>query len=295
MLASNSQLQKIGKRIKSGKRLTEDLDRIVDHRDSRIPELIATLSDVTEHLASESIPFLISGRPKRLKSIIRKLERSSGTNLARMADIIGMRLVVHNINIQNQVVSHLSNTQKLSRDILDRRSEEMYRAVHLYVEGENGAIELQVRTLPQQLWAIESEQFGEQVKEGIYSPDQLEYLTELAECCNKIDYGEKVDSMNSTLGINRGAMTGILPLLEQNFRTGVSNLQHIKNYLITYDKFTRAQLRIDRFKANEQQSVTNEFKRLTKILDEGRYDILLLNANSSGCLRVTHPNYFPLA
>ena len=295
MQVSKSRLQKIGKRIRSHQRNADDLEAIIEYRNSRIPELISTLSHVSELLALEKEPFLISGRPKRLKSIIRKLERSSGTSLARMADIIGMRLIVEDIQAQDSIVERLARTQKLSREILDYRSRDMYRAVHMYIEGENGAIELQVRTLPQQLWAIESENFGERVKEGEYQPDQLEYLSELASCCNQVDGGRDVSPIESTLGQNRGAISGLLPMLTENFIAAISGIKRIRNYLVTYDKLTRQQLKIDRFRGIDQKAVTKEYKRLTALLDENRYDILLLNANSTGCLKVTHPNYFPLS
>jgi putative GTP pyrophosphokinase len=113
----------------------------------------------------------VNSRPeKSTLSIVAKLNREK-TRLSRMQDIAGCRLVVADIVAQNQEIEALKKDFPTA-DIIDRRAapKHGYRAVHLVVHIENKAVEIQVRTALQQLWAELSEKssdvFGTEVKYG---------------------------------------------------------------------------------------------------------------------------------
>ncbi len=296
MPPSKKQLQKIGRRIRHGEAKPEDLEAIESYRNGKIPELLETLNVVNRLLSSNHIPKLISGRPKRLKSIIRKLERAGGTSLSRMIDIVGMRIIVSNMAEQDQVSVLICDNLAVIKQI-DYRDSELYRAVHLYVDRNECAIEIQIRTLPQQLWAIESESFGEQVKEGIYDKNEESYLSELAEQCEALDTDtDKAPQPSATLyGINRGPVTGIYPKLYENFYRSMKITENFGSYIIVFDRKTNELLSYDFFPLDEEAPAVREFSRLTLNLAEDRFDVLLLNATDLACLKVTHSNYFPIA
>jgi len=294
MEISKNQLDKIGRRIGSSERNPDDLKAVEDYRNVRIPELLELLYEINRGIIKNNFAALITGRPKRLKSIIRKLERSSGTKLSRMADIIGMRVIVNSLKEQNLMADFFEANFNLARPPIDYRDRDQYRAVHIYLKGGYSAIEVQIRTVPQQLWSIESEKFGEQVKEGVYTEVQKLYLNELSAKCAELDAGMPPGKCTSLLGIERGPIQGIYPNLLNNFQNSLKGKPVFKTYIITYDKLTNELLNSNRFTLNDLGVAIREYSRLTKLLREDEFDILLLNSTSNNCLRVTHPNYFPL-
>ncbi|HEV2032645.1 MAG TPA: RelA/SpoT domain-containing protein [Candidatus Dormibacteraeota bacterium] len=120
--------------------------------------------------------FHITGRPEKTPdSIVAKLRRTK-TELARMQDIAGCRLLVDQIEDQDGVVARLSSMFVGAR-IVDRRVDPSfgYRAVHVIPTVEGRQVEIQVRTFPQHLWATVSESLsdslGQDLKYGGRRPE----------------------------------------------------------------------------------------------------------------------------
>jgi len=117
----------------------------------------------------------VATRPaKTTRSIISKLHRER-TNLARMQDIAGCRLVVPTLMQQDMVVDALRQREPAWKvDDLRQRPHHGYRAVH-FVTPRPLPVEIQVRTLLQQVWASVSE-FLDRQHEGLkygQGPDHL--------------------------------------------------------------------------------------------------------------------------
>lgn len=295
MALSRNQLDKIGKRIRHGEITEEDKQEIENFRNNKIPELLKTLVKINSLIASNGVRGLISGRPKRLKSIIRKLERGQGTSLFRMVDIIGVRIIVENIEFQDRVLSLIESRLELLRPCLDYRDSVFYRAIHVHTKSDGGdVVEIQIRTLPQQLWAIESESFGEQVKEGVYDANERSYLSELSQQCKELDQDSLSTSSDTLYGKTRGPIDGIYPRIVSVFEENEDQGQSFGSYIVVFDRITNELLSRDYFPEIDLNEATNEYKRLTSSLSEDRFDILLLNAKNVGSLKVTHSNYFPI-
>ena len=142
---------------------------------------------------------LISARLKRIPSIIRKLRRSPKSRLSRIADIIGIRVVCGSLSETYRFMECISNLDTFSKknDYLHSPQETGYRAFHLILRKEEKVphnkvpfvfdVEIQVRSYLQHLWALTSESFGEQVKEGGGSPQKRNYLLALSECIREIE------------------------------------------------------------------------------------------------------------
>src|SRR5258708_5129634 len=109
-------------------------------------------------------------REKTPESIIAKLRRTS-IELGRMQDIAGWRITVEDIPEQNRALDRLSNLFPTAR-IVDRRASPSYgyRTVHLIASVEKVTVEIQMRTIKQDLWASISEkvsdEFGVDLKYG---------------------------------------------------------------------------------------------------------------------------------
>ncbi len=104
-----------------------------------------------------------------MAAIREKLHRSS-MRLSQMQDLAGCRVIVPEIQAQDEVIDRVSAL--FAASVLDRRTKPNfgYRAVHLNVSRNGFNIEVQIRTRLQHLWAIYSERladrFGNELKYG---------------------------------------------------------------------------------------------------------------------------------
>ncbi len=107
---------------------------------------------------------------KSTPSIIEKLKRES-IRLSQMQDIAGCRLIVDNVMAQESLADAVMRLFPGAQKI-DRRSNPShgYRAIHLMVKPADRAVEIQIRTELQHLWAQLSERyadtFGSAIKYG---------------------------------------------------------------------------------------------------------------------------------
>ena len=72
---------------------------------------------LNQYLIKNDNNFILSGRLKRNKSIIRKLIREPNMDLSRMSDIAGLRIIVKDIESQLQlssVVESSMDTEKIN-------------------------------------------------------------------------------------------------------------------------------------------------------------------------------------
>jgi putative GTP pyrophosphokinase len=116
---------------------------------------------------------LVAQRLKRTPSIILKLQRFDGMQLARMQDIGGLRAVLATIGKTRKLESAYRNAKfkhqlVSSKNYIDEPKEDGYRSIHLiYRYANDGApaynglsLELQLRTRLQHAWATAVETMG---------------------------------------------------------------------------------------------------------------------------------------
>jgi hypothetical protein len=181
-----------------------------------------------------------------------------------------------------------------------RNGEKPYRSVHVIVRDGTRLVEIQLRTLPQHVWAVESEIFGEQVKEGDLSGDTGEYLRALSGACTALDRGErpKEDEFKGTPLIEqRLPLSGLHSKLEEKFRcaTGECIESYVgATFLVVFDNELRQLLHNDQFMASERSAAIDRYRWLSHQLSDSRFETLIFNSSSSEALSVTHPRFFGL-
>ncbi len=113
-------------------------------------------------VSTEGCSVEISQRLKRWPTILNKLEREPSLDLSRMQDIGGCRAILASIDEIKRVEARIRKNRKILgyADYIAAPRPSGYRGVHIVVEYDQRAIEVQLRTQPMHEWAITMEQIG---------------------------------------------------------------------------------------------------------------------------------------
>lgn len=209
MEPSRSRIDRAGRNIRHAAQqelppAPEDLAVVETFRHAHV-EVAAQLNALLDELRAElsglaAWPlYHVASRPKTRKAIVAKLCRST-TNLSRMQDIAGARLVVPTIE-QQDVASERLAAELRARDSLlsikDRRAHPDvlgYRAIHLVLSWQGRFAEIQLRTILQQMWAQAVEQFDEHfatdLKHGNAPPEWVQWYRDLSVAIRAAEDGE---------------------------------------------------------------------------------------------------------
>lgn len=298
---SGNAIKKLGKRLRDGSREPADIKMLEDYRATFDPLLVEMSLGLDKTLRKTGEPFLLSGRTKRTKSIIRKLQRAEnrGMDLSRVSDLVGLRIVVKDTASQNRVLEAI-NTCLETKDIDDYRENPAgsgYRCVHVIVREGKQLLEIQLRTMPQHLWAVESEAFGEQVKEGGGNEEIRAYLAALSELCSQLDGDEAVseEGVEAPFLKERMPISGTLERLKSGFEnaTASGNQDGAEtSYLIVFNRDLGEQLHELQFGPDERQEAISQYQLINRKMEDTRFDVLILNTTIKEGLPVTHPQFF---
>lgn len=186
-LISKGRINALGAQLRAG-HITGDVEwRERCYRLFRLlglPPMFRALSGV---LNGKSV--LLAARLKRRKSLRAKLKRLVSIKLSQVADIIGFRVICQSVADSSAVVAAIDSLGLPTKTRHHDPAPSGYRATHLEIQIDqelpsgkaiNFAIEVQVRTYFQHLWAMRSEAFGEQVKMGGGRRRQRDYLDRLS-------------------------------------------------------------------------------------------------------------------
>ena len=198
--ASIRDVDRIGRRFVQRPFSTEILERVQEYRRFRTNCLPWVLQMVQQSQIPERS--LVSARLKRLDTIHDKLSRRGCKfTLGTLDDIIGVRIVCQDLETVLKVserIRGLDVCHRVKDYISDKHpAKTTYRGIHHILKflqpistdrGLSVRVEVQVRTYFQHQWAVTSESFGEAMKLGIGTPDQIAYLRDLS---NKIKSWEQ--------------------------------------------------------------------------------------------------------
>jgi ppGpp synthetase/RelA/SpoT-type nucleotidyltranferase len=154
---SNAQIDRLGDRLRRRNFDEKDLRLLDEYRRTFGPAY-----DLVVERVQQVTGLAVSGRPaKSTTSIIEKLNRES-IRLSQIQDIAGCRTMVPKLRQQDPVVETISAVFS-TVTVIDRRLKPShgYRAVHVVVREGGKAIEVQVRTEGQHVWAEMCEKYAD--------------------------------------------------------------------------------------------------------------------------------------
>ncbi|MFI5932531.1 RelA/SpoT domain-containing protein [Actinoplanes sp. NPDC051494] len=208
---TKSQVNKCGKLLK--RVAYEDLEGIdetaIDHaieviglfRAAHAYPMLKIRQGLTSMVRTENADEAVTQRLKRIPRIIRKLHRMPNMPLASLEDVGGVRTVLADgpelERVRNRVMRNWrTQLTRDPRDYIAFPKDIGYRAVHLVVERDGRAIEVQLRTRGQQQWADAVEaadaRLGLTLKDGTGPPEMMEYFSATGELIFLREYGREV-------------------------------------------------------------------------------------------------------
>jgi len=161
---TKSQINKLGERLRKEEPIsTEALDQLQTFRALHDAPLINAQLRIREELRIDASP-----RLKTIGTIVEKLRREK-TRLSEMQDIAGLRIVRSmSWNAQSNYVHKIEALFPDARTIDRRRKPSHgYRAVHVITRVDGYLVEIQVRSVLQNLWAQTMERLADTWGRGI--------------------------------------------------------------------------------------------------------------------------------
>lgn len=147
-------------------------------------------------------------RHKRLERIVQKLARPDSTDLGRIQDIAGLRVVSVSSAQASQLYEALLERWDggLATKVLEHQCKDYvhnpkangYRAYHLIAERDQRLVELQIRTRYQQYWADLVERTSETINAELKAEDGPaevhQYFQKLGELFERLESGENISA-----------------------------------------------------------------------------------------------------
>lgn len=142
----------------------------------------------------------VTQRLKRRVTMVSKLNREAGMNLARMEDIAGVRARLPDLKTLQATSRRLRKNWQVARirDYVESPKPSGYRAQHLIVKRSDRLVEVQLRTVRQDAWANQVEDDGRQLatdfKFGQGDEEVHAYYGVVAEAFAALDRDEPLSS-----------------------------------------------------------------------------------------------------
>lgn len=162
-ILSKSQLERLGRRLRKADVPSEEDLQLLEQFRAAHDTPMAAVEDALRRLGV--VP---TSRLKTTETIIEKLAREK-TRLGSMHDIAGLRIVENlSLGAQDELVDMIV-AELGGGDVIDRRARPShgYRAVHVVAASMGCFVEIQVRTLLQNLWAQIMESLGDRIGRGV--------------------------------------------------------------------------------------------------------------------------------
>lgn len=187
-MVSRSQVRRAGERLRRDE-TPSDADRQIysDYRKT-FEEPLREVGGTIRNFAGDAP---IQSRLKRFETVVEKLQRGT-SDLSRLEDIAGCRVVLPTMIEQQQVLDRIRKTWQVIRERDYQASpRDGYRALHVVVRVRERPVEVQIRTAWEDMWANASEELAKRVdpaiKNGGGPPAVREVLEDLSLLCAGLD------------------------------------------------------------------------------------------------------------
>lgn len=256
---------------------------------------------------------LVSQRLKRTPSILSKLERNPGMNLARMQDIGGIRAVVSNMREVRELENYYKKGTRAftivkgGKDYINFPKESGYRSVHQIFKCKNGfSIELQIRTQIQHSWATAVETMGTFLNHSLKSsegPDEWLRFFSLASSAFSVlestprivEYGKLTDEETFNLLLEKEKELNVVSKLS-GFRVVAKHISDDskkgKYHLIILD-LDKRMANIRSFEAKHVHVANEQYSEIEEEVRKGKnIQVVLVASESISALKKAYPSYF---
>lgn len=256
---------------------------------------------------------LVSQRLKRYPSILSKLARNPGMQLARMQDIGGIRAVVKNMKeVRDLEYAYKNGTRVFTKvdggkDYINFPKDSGYRSVHMIFKCKNGfSIELQIRTTIQHAWATAVETMGTFLDHSLKSsegPEEWLKFFSLASSAFAIlestPRAPEHDKYSSDevyqMLIDKEQELDVIGKLT-GFRVVARHIENDKRkghyHLIVLD-LERKNANIRSFTKSEVDMANSQYSAIEKSIESGaNLQVVLVTSQSIKALKQAYPSYF---
>jgi putative GTP pyrophosphokinase len=256
---------------------------------------------------------LVSQRLKRTPSIVSKLKRNPGMNLARMQDIGGIRAVVSNmLGVRKLEQYYKRGTRVFSivkggKNYINYPKDSGYRSVHQIFKCKNGfSIELQIRTQIQHAWATAVETMGTFLDHSLKSsegPEEWLKFFSLASSAFSVlestpripEFSKLSDQETFELLLKKEKELDVINKLS-GFRVVAKHITDDKRkgkyHLVTLD-LERMKANIQSYEACFVHIANNDYSKKEEEVANGRnIQVVLVTSESIAALKKAYPSYF---
>lgn len=268
---------------------------------------------------------IISQRLKRIPSILSKLTRESGMNLARMQDIGGCRAIFSSITevygcmnaMRTSTMQH--NPPRKLNDYIENPKSSGYRGIHMIYEFTSDStqfsqytgmlIEIQLRTNLQHYWATAVETVGiftrQSLKSSQWSEDWQQFFRLASNWFALREWQKLIPWLPDTKEWIRTALKAYMSQLKIeetlagfshtiNFADRISKEEKQKEgYLLLILDTTEHTIQIKRFSNSEINLATDLYANQEQKNQESQdKQIVLFSLESAINLKKAYPNYF---
>lgn len=156
MTLSNTQITKLGDRLRDSELSEDDLNMLDEFRQTFSDIDEQAYKNIRETLAKYDDLTITKRKRKTQQSIVEKLKRQPKLRLPQMQDIAGCRIVIEGGTQRaqnvNSVLEKAFEQQQWQIENKDR-DEHGYHAIHIIVKMDAKFYEIQLRTYAQDVWA----------------------------------------------------------------------------------------------------------------------------------------------
>lgn len=263
---------------------------------------------------------VVAQRLKRTPSILSKLRRNPGMQMARMQDIGGLRAILSNISQVEKITQDYLDEKKLSHelisfdDYINNPKESGYRSFHLIFKYKNHqnplyndlCLELQLRTKLQHAWATAVETIGtylnQSLKSSEGSKEWLDYFklvsagfSHLENCPCHSDYQQmSIEEIFSEIKIKTETLDVISKLKSFSIATkAIENSTSKGKYHIVILDAKNKSATINSFSQNRLDIANAEYSKIeSEIRESLDRQVVLVATDSIKALKKAYPNYF---